>query len=140
MRRLSPQHRAVFVALLTEHPQAEVEDTPELHFDDTIDLQSDSKAFALVAETDDGRLLGAIAIDPGTTVVELMITVGSSEVCQALLNTLAPARATCGFAQVHATVPPEFSEGFRSRLGCPAREHPHRVDEYRPRGRSGTRL
>ena len=141
VRRLGPKHRAAFVALLTEYPQAEADDTPDLYFDDTIDLQSDSEAFALVAETDDGKLLGAIVtepdsyvdeyqldenstdddiddaivIDPGTTVIELLITGGSAEVCRGLLNTLAPALATRGFAQVHATVPPELAEVFRGQ-------------------------
>ncbi|TFD18903.1 hypothetical protein [Cryobacterium sp. TMT2-23] len=141
VRRLGKQHRAAFVALLVEHPQADIDDAPEIYFDDTVELQGVSEAFALVAETDDGRLLGAIVTEPdsyvdedqldedstdediddaivldhGTAVVELLITGGSAEVCRELLNTLAPALTTRGFAQVHASVPPDLADVFRGQ-------------------------
>ena len=141
VRRLSKQHRAAFVALLTEHPQAEIEDAPEVYFDDTIELQVESEAFALVAETDDGRLLGAVVTEPdsyvdenqldedstdddiddaivsdhGTAVVELLIAGGTAEVCRMLLNTLTPALTSRGYAQVHASVAPELAGVFRGQ-------------------------
>ncbi|WP_134397699.1 hypothetical protein [Cryobacterium sp. TMT2-15-1] len=127
--------------MFTEHPQAEVDDAPEIYFDDTIELQIASMALALVAETDDGRLLGALVTEPdsyvdenqldedstdddiddaivsdhGTAVFELLITGGSAQVCRELLNTLAPALTTRGFAQVHASVPPDLAEVFRGQ-------------------------
>ncbi|TFD79201.1 hypothetical protein [Cryobacterium fucosi] len=141
VRRLGKGHRTAFVTLFTEHPQAEIDDTPEIYFDDTIELQIESMALALVAETDDGRLVGAVVTEPdsyvdenqldedstdediddaivsdhGTAVFELLITGGSAEVCRALLNTLAPALTTRGFAQVHASIPPELAEVFRGQ-------------------------
>ncbi|TFC68414.1 hypothetical protein E3O53_00460 [Cryobacterium sp. TMT2-18-3] len=141
VRRLTKRHRSAFVALFTEHPQAEVDDAPEIYFDDTIELQIASMALALVAETDDGRLLGALVTEPdsyvdenqldedstdddiddaivsdhGTAVFELLITGGSAQVCRELLNTLAPALTTRGFAQVHASVPPDLAEVFRGQ-------------------------
>ncbi|TFC62126.1 hypothetical protein E3O62_04660 [Cryobacterium sp. TMT2-15-1] len=141
VRRLTQRHRSAFVALFTEHPQAEVDDAPEIYFDDTIELQIASMALALVAETDDGRLLGALVTEPdsyvdenqldedstdddiddaivsdhGTAVFELLITGGSAQVCRELLNTLAPALTTRGFAQVHASVPPDLAEVFRGQ-------------------------
>ena len=141
VRRLNKKHRTAFVALFAEHPQAEVDDAPEIYFDDTIELQIESMALALVAETDDGRLLGALVTEPdsyvdenqldedstdddiddaivsdhGTAVFELLITGGSAQVCRELLNTLAPALTTRGFAQVHASVPPDLAEVFRGQ-------------------------
>lgn len=141
VRRLGHRHRSAFVTLLGEHPQAEIDDTPEIYFDDTIELQAESEAFALVAESENGRLLGAIVTEPdsyvdenqlnedstdndiddaivsdhGTAVFELLITGGCAEVCRALLNTLAPALTTRGFAQVHASVPPSLAEAFRGQ-------------------------
>ncbi|WP_104101595.1 hypothetical protein [Cryobacterium sp. M96] len=141
VRRLNKKHRTAFVALFAEHPQAEVDDAPETYFDDTIELQIESMALALVAETDDGRLLGALVTEPdsyvdenqldedstdddiddaiisdhGTAVFELLITGGSAQVCRELLNTLAPALTTRGFAQVHASVPPDLAEVFRGQ-------------------------
>ena len=141
VRRLNKKHRAPFVALFAEHPQAEIDDAPETYFDDTIELQAESMAFALVAETDDGRLLGAIVTEPdsyvdenqlnedstdediddaivsdhGTAVFELLITGGSAEVTRELLNTLTPALTTRGFAQVHASIPPDLADVFRGR-------------------------
>ena len=79
MRRLNPKHRATFVALLTEHSQAEVDGTPELYFDETIDFQSDSDAFALVAETDDGWILGAIVAEPDSDADEKQLDGHSSD-------------------------------------------------------------
>ncbi|MCY7403104.1 MAG: hypothetical protein LH475_00440 [Cryobacterium sp.] len=141
VRRLNKKHRAAFVALLTEFPQAAVDDAPEVYFDDTIEMQGESEAFALVAETDDGPLLGAIVTEPdsyvdenqlnedstdddiddaivsdhGTAVIELLIASGSEEVCKALLNTLTPALTNRGFAQVHASVPPDLADVFRGQ-------------------------
>ncbi|MDJ0325164.1 hypothetical protein QMG61_15465 [Cryobacterium sp. PH31-AA6] len=141
VRRLNKKHRAAFVALLTEYPQAEVDDAPEVYFDDTIELQVESEAFALVAETEDGRILGALVTEPdsyvdenqlnedstdddiddaivsdhGTAVIELLIAGGSAEVCQALLNTLTPALTNRGFAQVHASVPADLADVFRGQ-------------------------
>ena len=141
VRRLNKKHRTAFVALFAEYPQAEVDDAPEIYFDDTIELQIESMALALVAETDDGRLLGALVTEPdsyvdenqldedstdddiddaivsdhGTAVFELLITGGSAQVCRELLNTLAPALTTRGFAQVHASVPPDLAEVFRGQ-------------------------
>lgn len=141
VRRLGKKHRPAFVALFTEYPQSEIDDAPETYFDDTVELQMESMALALVAETDDGRLLGAIVTEPdsyvdenqlnedstdddiddaivsdhGTAVFELLITGGSLEVCRELLNTLAPALTTRGFAQVHASIPPDFAEVFRGQ-------------------------
>ncbi|MBC7442881.1 MAG: hypothetical protein H7311_10245 [Ramlibacter sp.] len=141
VRRLGQRHRTAFVALFALHPQAEIDDAPEIYFDDTIELQTESMALALVAETADGRLLGAIVTEPdsyvdenqldedstdddideaivsdhGTAVFELLITGGSAEVCRELLNTLAPALTTRGFAQAHASVPPELAEVFRGQ-------------------------
>ena len=141
VRRLSQKHRAAFVTLLTEHPQADIDDAPEVYFDDTIELQVESEAFALVAEAEDGRLLGAVVTEPdsyvdenlldedstdddideaivsdhGTAVFELLVTGGSAEVCRSLLNTLAPALTTRGYAQVHASVPPDLAGVFRGQ-------------------------
>lgn len=141
VRRLGQKHRAAFVTLFAENPQAEIDDAPEIYFDDTIELQAESMALALVAETDDGRLLGAVVTEPdsyvdenqldedstdddiddaivsdhGTAVFELLITGGSAEVCRELLNTLAQALTTRGFAQVHASIPPDLAEVFRGQ-------------------------
>jgi hypothetical protein len=141
VRRLNRKHRTAFVALFAEHPQAEIEDAPEIYFDDTIELQTESMALSLVAETEDGRLLGAVVTEPdsyvdenqldedstdddiddaivsdhGTAVFELLITGGSAEVTRELLNTLAPALTTRGFAQVHASIPPDLAEVFRGQ-------------------------
>ena len=149
VRRLGQKHRAAFVTLFTEHPQAEIDDAPEIYFDDTIELQVESEAFALVAETEDGRLLGAIVTEPdsyvdenlldedstdddiddaivsdhGTAVFELLITGGSAEVCRALLNTLAPALTGRGFAQVHASIPPDLAGVFRGQGWVVLPEH-----------------
>lgn len=141
VRRLGKGHRAAFVTLFAEHPQAEIDDAPETYFDDTIELQAESMALALVAETEDGRAVGAVVTEPdsyvdenqldedstdediddaivsdhGTAVIELLITGGSAEVCRELLNTLAPALTTRGFAQVHASIPPDLAEVFRGQ-------------------------
>ncbi|HSP52612.1 MAG TPA: hypothetical protein VLO00_06935 [Cryobacterium sp.] len=98
-------------------------------------------ALALVAETDDGRLVGAVVTEPdsyvdenqldedstdedideaivsdhGTAVFELLITGGSADVCRELLNTLTPALTSSGFAQVHASVPPDLADVFRGQ-------------------------
>lgn len=79
VRRLSKKHRAAFVALLTEYPQAEVDDAPEVYFDDTIELQVESEAFALVAETEDGRLLGALVTEPDSYVDENQLNEDSTD-------------------------------------------------------------
>ena len=141
VRRLGRGHRAAFVTLFAENPQAEIDDAPETYFDDTIELQIESMALALVAESEDGQLLGAVVTEPdsyvdenqlnedstdediddaivsdhGTAVIELLITDGSAEVCRALLNTLAPALTTRGFAQVHASIPPDLADVFRGQ-------------------------